>query len=51
MIWETYYRPAFDALTGRLFPNEKISGIYKITSLLTSQSYIGQSVDIKERIR
>lgn len=51
MIWETYYRPAFDALTGRIFPNEKISGIYKITSLLTNQSYIGQSVDIKERIR
>lgn len=51
MIWETYYRPAFDALTGRLFPVEKVCGIYKITSMLNQQSYIGQSVDIKERFR
>lgn len=51
MIWETYYRPAFDALTGRILPGEKVSGIYKITSLLTNQAYIGQSVDIKERFR
>lgn len=51
MIWETYYRPAFDALVGRILPNEKICGIYKITSLITEQAYIGQSVDIKERFR
>jgi hypothetical protein len=41
MIWETYYRPAFDALTGRIFQKEKVSGIYKITSLQTNQAYIG----------
>ena len=51
MIWETYYRSAFDALVGRILPNEKICGIYKITSLITEQAYIGQSVDIKERFR
>lgn len=51
MIWETYYRPAFDTLAGRIFPAEKVCGIYKITSLITQQAYIGQSVDVKERFR
>jgi group I intron endonuclease len=29
----------------------KVSGIYKITDTVTEQSYIGQSVDIRERFR
>lgn len=51
MIWEVYYKPAFDALTGKIFPVEKVCGIYKITCLVNKQAYIGQSVDIKERFR
>lgn len=52
VIWETYYRPAYDLLTSRLFANKgKVCGIYKITNLITGQAYIGQSVDIKERFR
>ena len=51
MVWEVYYRPAFDILTGKLFPNGKICGIYKITCLENNQAYVGQSVDIKERWR
>lgn len=52
VIWETYYRPAYDLLTSRLFANKgKVCGIYKITNLTTGQAYIGQSVDIKERFR
>ena len=51
MIWEIYYKPAFDALTGKIFPAEKVCGIYKITCLVNKQAYIGQSVDIKERFR
>ena len=35
-----------------LFPKSvKYCGIYKITDLTTGKSYIGQSVDIKERFR
>lgn len=52
LIWESYYKPAYDALVSRLFKTtNKVSGIYKITDLTTNQSYIGQSVDIKERFR
>ena len=31
--------------------SEKICGIYKITCLENDKAYIGQSVDIKERLR
>lgn len=52
LIWEVYYKPAYDILTARLFPKAiKYCGIYKITDLTTRKSYIGQSVDIKERFR
>lgn len=53
LIWESYYKPAFDILISHTIPdsNHKVSGIYKITDLTTNQAYIGQSVDIKERWR
>lgn len=52
LIWEVYYRPAYDVLMSHLFTGaSKICGIYQITDLVSGQSYIGQSVDIKERFR
>lgn len=53
VIYETYYRPAYDILMSRLFGTSvvKTSGIYKITDTTTGLAYIGQSVDIKERFR
>ena len=52
LIWEVYYKPAYDILMTHLFPKSvKYCGIYKITDLTTGKSYIGQSVDIKERFR
>lgn len=52
LIWETYYKPAYDILMSHLFNNNnKTCGIYKITNLKNGEAYIGQSVDIKERFR
>ena len=53
LIWEVYYKPAYDLLIGRLFADKKqnICGIYKITNLDNEKSYIGQSLDIPERFR
>lgn len=52
LIWEVYYKPAYDALMSRIITKaSKICGIYKITDLITGQAYIGQSLDIKERAR
>lgn len=51
VIYETYYRQAYDLLMSHLFPAQKVCGIYKITNIENGQAYIGQSVDIKERFR
>lgn len=52
LIWENYYKSAYDLLMSHLFSSTaKVCGIYKITDLVTGKSYIGQSVDIRERFR
>lgn len=52
VIYETYYKPAYDTLMPRLSSAQgKICGIYKLTDLKTGQAYIGQSLDVKERLR
>lgn len=46
IIWDAYYKPAFDVLSAHLFQNAgtKVCGIYKLTDQITGQSYVGQSV-------
>ena len=51
LIWTTYIQKPTNALCLRLTKGKTITGIYKITNLLTSQVYIGQSVDISSRIK
>ena len=53
VIWDIYYKPAYDKLMTHIFPSQKdkVCGIYKITCLTTDKAYIGQSVDIKERFK
>jgi uncharacterized protein YecT (DUF1311 family) len=52
VIWDIYYKPAYDALMPRIFEKSgKTSGIYRITNLVSGQAYIGQSVDMRERMR
>lgn len=52
VIWENYYKPAYDILMSHLFKDsKKVCGIYKITCLDNEKAYIGQSVDIRERFR
>ena len=53
VIWEVYYKPAYDVLMSHLFKKgqDKVCGIYKITSLATGKIYVGQSVDCRTRWR
>lgn len=53
IIWEVYYKPAYDVLMSHLFSKgqDKVCGIYKITSITTGRVYIGQSVDCRSRWR
>ena len=52
VIWEVYYKKPTMDLLGRLTPTgETHCGIYKITNIHTGQCYIGQSVDLRNRLR
>lgn len=50
-IWENYYRAPFNDLLYRIMDTGQIYGIYKITNTFNSKSYIGQAVNLPDRIR
>lgn len=50
IIWESYYRDPCSSLLERLLGKEKGCGIYKITNLENQKVYIGQSVNLQERL-
>ncbi len=49
LIWTNYFQKETTSLCNRVIGAGKKMGIYKITSLDTSQCYIGQSVDLATR--
>lgn len=49
LIYDVFYKKPLNELTKRLTQNNKISGIYKITYLVTNEAYIGRSVDCGNR--
>lgn len=53
IIWKACYEKSFNELVSRILKNStgKLVGIYKITDLDTGKVYVGQSVDLKERIK
>lgn len=51
IIWESYYRNSCSALLDRLTNGKKITGIYKITNLENNKVYIGQAVNIADRLK
>lgn len=53
LIWKCSYEKPFNNLITRILKPSanKLIGIYKITNLDNGKSYIGQSVDLKERLR
>lgn len=48
-IYDIYYREPVRDLLNRILGDDKPSGIYKITNIVTKQAYIGKSVDIHRR--
>lgn len=51
VIWSTYIIKPTGDLCNRVFGIDKKCGIYKITNKQTGQIYIGQSVNIQDRIK
>lgn len=51
LIWTTYFQKQTTSLCNRVFGLNQKCGIYKITNITTGQCYIGQSVNIQDRIK
>lgn len=51
VIWKTYYEKPFTDLMGRIIGEGTVTGIYRITNIASGKVYIGQSTDIKARLR
>lgn len=49
LIWQTYFQPLAKEKFPIILQDKTKMGIYKITSLKTGNSYVGQSVDIYKR--
>ena len=49
LVWSEYFLKITNQLCTRILKDKTIIGIYKITNLVTKQSYIGQSVDVASR--
>lgn len=49
LIWQTYYQPIAKSKFAMIIGKDTMCGIYKITNLVTEESYVGQAVNIYKR--
>lgn len=45
LIWQTYYQKQLKALSAQILGTKTLTGIYKITNIVTGECYIGQAVN------
>lgn len=51
VIWKVYYEKPYTDLIGRVVGNSTYSGIYKITNIENQMCYVGQAVNISDRLK
>ena len=51
IIWESYFRNPCSDMINRILGSETSSGIYKITNLKNEKVYIGQAIDLSQRLK
>lgn len=49
LIWQTWFQKPLKTLSANILGNTDVTGIYKITNIITGECYIGQAVNIRER--
>ena len=49
LIWQTWYQKPLKALCANILGTSEVTGIYKITNIITNECYIGQAVDVAKR--
>jgi hypothetical protein len=51
LIWQTFFQKKMTTLCNRIIGTNTVSGIYKITNKKNGLCYIGQSVDVSNRLK
>ena len=49
LIWQTWFQKPLKALSANILGTSTVTGIYKITNIITGECYIGQAADIASR--
>ena len=49
LIWQTYWQPIAKEKFPLILQGKEKTGIYKITNIITNESYIGQSLNVYKR--
>ena len=49
LIWQTWFQKPLKTLAANILGTSTVTGIYKITNIITGECYIGQAADIASR--
>ena len=49
LIWQTWFQKPLKTLTANILGVSTVTGIYKITNIVTEECYIGQATDVASR--
>ena len=49
LIWQTWFQKPLKALAANILGTSTVTGIYKITNIITGECYIGQAADVASR--
>lgn len=51
IIWSSYIMKPTSNMCNRILGSSIVCGIYKITNILTKETYVGQSINIADRLK
>lgn len=51
LIWSTWFQKPMTALCNNILGTQQVTGIYKITNIITNECYVGQAIDVASRLK
>ena len=51
LIWSTWFQKPMTTLCNNILGIKQVTGIYKITNIITNECYVGQALDVASRLK
>lgn len=51
LIWSTWFQKPMTSLCNNILGIKQVTGIYKITNIITNECYVGQALDVASRLK